>query len=106
MLPQRRALTPEAFFGHPFAQEAPWLAGPFSLAGPLPERRAGHGHRALAGRNCVYPCHSRWNTAERRADRWEIDVRPSMASEAERELARQLITLASTPLDWLTVPLA
>ena len=31
---------------------------------------------------------------------WETDVPPSMASEAERELAGQLITLASTPLDW------
>jgi DNA end-binding protein Ku len=31
---------------------------------------------------------------------WEMDLPPSAASEAERELARQLITLASTPLDW------
>ena len=31
---------------------------------------------------------------------WETDVPPSMPSEAERELARQLIALASTPLDW------
>jgi DNA end-binding protein Ku len=31
---------------------------------------------------------------------WETDLPPSAASEAERELARQLIALASTPLDW------
>jgi DNA end-binding protein Ku len=29
-----------------------------------------------------------------------MDLPPSAASEAERELARQLITLVSTPLDW------
>jgi non-homologous end joining protein Ku len=31
---------------------------------------------------------------------WETDLSASGASEAERELARQLIALASTPLDW------
>jgi DNA end-binding protein Ku len=31
---------------------------------------------------------------------WETDLPPSAASEAERQLARQLIALASTPLDW------
>jgi DNA end-binding protein Ku len=41
-----------------------------------------------------YPAQVRSRTA------WETDLPPSAASEAERELARQLITLASTPLDW------
>jgi DNA end-binding protein Ku len=31
---------------------------------------------------------------------WKTDLPPSAASEAEREPARQLMTLASTPLDW------
>jgi non-homologous end joining protein Ku len=36
----------------------------------------------------------------RSAAAWETDIAPSAASDAERDLAGQLIALASAPLDW------
>src|SRR5262249_62318397 len=36
----------------------------------------------------------------RSAAAWEADIAPSAASDAERDLAGQLIALASAPLDW------
>jgi DNA end-binding protein Ku len=36
----------------------------------------------------------------RNAGAWETDIAPSAATDAERDLAGQLIALASAPLDW------
>jgi DNA end-binding protein Ku len=36
----------------------------------------------------------------RRAASWEVDLTPSTATPAERQLAAELIALASAPLDW------
>jgi hypothetical protein len=44
--------------------------------------------------------HPHYPTQVRAASAWEADVGASAASDAERDLARQLLALASGPLDW------